>query len=171
MPRRFLTADEIVRRLGLMPHPEGGHYREIYRSALSVEHSGLAEGIGMRRSAVTAIYFLLEAGDFSALHRVKSDEVWHLYAGGPLELHLFDQRGAHRLAMLGTDLAAGHEPQVVVPANMWQAARPAVGTAWALCGCTVAPGFDFADFSMPGRRDLELYFPDHAELVRELSRE
>lgn len=164
------AADDVIRQLGLMPHPEGGHYREIYRSTQMVEPSGAPEGASARRAAVTAIYFLLEAGDFSALHRVKSDEVWHLYSGGPLELHLIDQRGAYRRETLGSDLAAGQHPQVVVPANVWQAARPAPGTAWALCGCTVSPGFDFADFSMPGRRELELYFPEHADLVRQLTR-
>ena len=171
MHKTFLTADEIIRRLDLMPHPEGGNYREIHRSSLTVEHAGAAGGTGVRRAAVTAIYFLIEAGDFSAFHRVRSDEVWHLYAGGPLELHLIDQHGAYRMATMGLELAEGQEPQVVVPANVWQAARPAPGAAWALCGCTVAPGFDFVDFSMPGRRQMELYFPDLVDVVRELTRE
>lgn len=171
MPLAYLTADEIIRRLGLMPHPEGGHYREVYRSTMGVEQGNPADTGARRRAAMTAIYFLLEAGDFSALHRVRSDEAWHLYAGGPLELHLIDQYGKHRVEVLGLDLAAGQQPQVVVPANMWQAARPAPGTAWALCGCTVAPGFEFADFSMPGWRELTIYFPEHAALIRQLTRE
>lgn len=129
--------DEIIRLLDLRPHPEGGFYRETFRDAP-------AEG---GRGASTAIYYLLREGDVSAWHRVRdAAEVWHHYAGGPLELSLSPDGRRRETVRLGTDLAAGERPQAVVPAGVWQAARPLGG--WVLVGCTVAPGFDFAAFEM-----------------------
>jgi predicted cupin superfamily sugar epimerase len=122
------------------------------------------------RPAMTQIYFLLEEGDFSAFHRVRSDETWHLYAGGPLEVHLISQKGDYERSVLGLDLVAGEEPQVTIPANSWQGARLAKGCRFALCGCTVAPGFDFADFLLGGRHELALMFPGHGKVIRELTR-
>jgi predicted cupin superfamily sugar epimerase len=159
------TVQEIIERLGLTPHPEGGFYRETWRSRLSLAglpHAG-------PRSASTAIYFLLPAGAFSALHRVASDEVWHHYDGDPLDLHEIDDAGAHTLVVLGRDLSQGQIPQHVVPAGRWQAAVPR-GDRYALCGCTVAPGFDFRDFEMPSRGELGRLFPQHTGLVAKLSR-
>lgn len=129
------TAEEVIRLLGLAPHPEGGFYRETFRAPA---------GDG-GRGASTAIYYLLRAGDASAWHRVDADEVWHHYAGGPLELVLSDGRSREGVR-LGVDLAAGERPQVVVPAGVWQSARPLAG--WVLAGCTVAPAFEFAGFEM-----------------------
>ena len=160
-------AAEIRHHLGLLPHPEGGHYREVFRSAAAVAHPET----GQPRSAVTSIYFLLEMGEFSAFHRVRSDEIWNFHAGGALELHLLSPEGSHLVHRLGTNVEAGERPQVVVPANWWQAARPVATVEWCLCGCQVAPGFDFADFAMPGREELLALFPQHRHLVRELTRE
>jgi predicted cupin superfamily sugar epimerase len=154
-----MTADDIVKLLSLAPHPEGGFYRETFRSPRSVGD----------RAASTAIYFLLPAGTFSAFHRVRSDEAWHHYDGDPIELHTIDENGEHTVVRLGRDLAAGERPQHVVPANVWQAAIP-IGERWALCGCTVAPGFDFADFEMPPRADLVARFPRHRAIVERWSR-
>jgi predicted cupin superfamily sugar epimerase len=131
-----MTAGEVVRLLGLQPHPEGGFYRETFR----------APAPDGSRAASTAIYYLLREGDVSAWHRVvDADEVWHHYAGAPLELTLWDGRERTSLR-LGSGLAAGERPQAVVPAGVWQAARPMGG--WVLVGCTVAPGFDFSGFEM-----------------------
>lgn len=152
------SAREWIAALALAPHPEGGFYREIYRSPLMLE---TPRG---PRSASTAIYYLLEHGDFSALHRVASDELWHHYAGGPLELHTLSAQGEASSVILGDGHAAVH----VVPAGVWQAARP-VG-AFALAGCTVAPGFDFADFEMPPREQLLARYPEQSELIRSLTR-
>ena len=157
--------DRLVRQLGLAPHPEGGFYRETFRAPLIL--GGLPHGAP--RHASTAIYFLLPAGTFSALHRVRSDEVWHHYDGDPIALHVIAEEGAHSVVRLGRDLAAGEAPQAVVPANSWQAAEP-LGERFALCGCTVAPGFDFADFEMAKRADLAARFPAHADLVARLTR-
>ena len=145
-------ARAIVEALGLSPHPEGGFYRETFRASLS-----LAAPQG-QRAASTAIYFLLPAGTFSALHRVRSDEAWHHYDGDPVELHTIDENAAHGVVLLGKDLARGERPQHVVRAGVWQAAVP-VGRRFALCGCSVAPGFDFADFEMPTRAELASRFP------------
>jgi predicted cupin superfamily sugar epimerase len=161
-----LTADDVIRLLDLKPHPEGGHFSEVFRAAqpvTSAAHDG-------PRSASTAIYFLLRSGEFSALHRVRSDEVWHHYAGDPLELHAFDQDG-HRLCELGRDLARGQRPFAVIPANVWQAARVAGAVhGFALCGCTVAPGFDFADFELPSRAQMLEHLALYPELVMALTR-
>ena len=133
-------ATELVRVLGLVPHPEGGFYRETWRSPLQVEVPGRPP-----RSAVTTIYFLLTAGGFSAWHRVRSDEIWHWYEGEPLELLLASPDGGTVRSHTLGPVAAGSEPVLTVPAGWWQAARPR--GSHALCGCTVAPGFEFADFT------------------------
>jgi len=130
----------LIGQLALAPHPEGGYYRETWRSSMRVAASGRPE-----RSALTTIYFLLAAGSFSAWHRVQSDEVWHWYEGEALELLLaapdFREVRTVRLGPVAADVA----PVATVPAGWWQAARP-LG-AYTLCGCTVAPGFEFEDFS------------------------
>jgi predicted cupin superfamily sugar epimerase len=157
-------ATQLVKRLGLAPHPEGGFYRETWRSPLV-----LGDLPRVPRAASTAIYFLLPGGTFSALHRVASDEAWHHYDGDPLDLHLIDDHGAHSVVPLGRDLARGERPQHVVSAGTWQAAVPR-GERYALVGCTVAPGFDFADFEMPPRADLVARFPEYSEIVARLTR-
>jgi predicted cupin superfamily sugar epimerase len=136
MAGQLPSAAEIIARLGLQPHPEGGHYRETFRDA-RVD----AEG----RSRSTAIYFLLARGEQSHWHRIDAVEVWHYYAGAALALEIADENGP-RIVWLGPSLAAGEQPQAVVPAHAWQAAS-SVGD-WTLVGCTVAPGFDFATFEL-----------------------
>ncbi|MBB3972930.1 cupin domain-containing protein [Hansschlegelia beijingensis] len=132
-----LSAAEVVRLLDLKPHPEGGHFRETYRDPAT-------DAAGRSRS--TAIYFLLAAGERSAWHRVDAVEMWHFYAGDPLELSLSADGGETQTLRLGADIAAGEAPQLVAPSGWWQAARP-LGR-WTLVGCTVAPGFDFAGFEL-----------------------
>jgi uncharacterized protein len=158
-------AARIVRQLHLSPHPEGGFFRETFRSALVLE--GLPHG-GMR-SASTAVYFLVPAGGFSAFHRVRSDEVWHHYDGDPIALHVIGADGSYSTRRLGHDLAAGEEPQAVVPASAWQAAE-LLGERYALCGCTVAPGFDFADFELASRAELAARHPALASVIGRLTR-
>jgi len=159
------SVESLVRRLGLMPHPEGGFYRETFRSPLVLD--GLPHGAP--RAASTAIYFLLPAGTFSAFHRVRSDEVWHHYGGDPLALHVIGGDGALSTFRLGRDLEAGEAPQAVVLASSWQAAEP-LGERSSLCGCTVAPGFDFADFELPSREEMLANLAMHGEWVRALTR-
>ncbi len=129
-------ASEIIARLDLKPHPEGGHYRETFRD-ISVDADG--------RSRSTAIYFLLARGERSHWHRIDAVEIWHHYAGAALTLRIADDNG-QRSIRLGSDLAAGEIPQAVVPAHAWQAAES--NGDWTLIGCTVAPGFEFAKFEL-----------------------
>jgi predicted cupin superfamily sugar epimerase len=154
--------DELVRRLGLVPHPEGGFYKETYRAALTVE---TPRGT---RSAGTAIYYLLPRGSFAAWHRVTSDEVWHFYDGHPLELLLVRDGGRVERVVLGKDVAKGEQPQVVVHAGVLQAAVPR--GEFTLVGCTVSPGFDFADWEMPSAESLVALCPEEAELMRQLAK-
>lgn len=164
------AASDWIQRLNLQPHPEGGYFRETYRAEESVGGENLPARFGGARAFSTAIYFLLEAGQFSAFHRIKSDEVWHLYAGGPLEIIAITPDGAALSERLGVNLAQGEQPQRIVPAGHWFASRPAAGVPYALVGCTVAPGFDFSDFEMASRDDLLRLFPSQAELIGELTR-
>jgi predicted cupin superfamily sugar epimerase len=132
-----MTADEIIRILSLKPHPEGGHFVETFRDAAG----------GGGRAASTAIYFLLARGERSHWHRVDAAEVWHYYAGAPLQLEIADaDNGPVRRLHLGPELSAGERPQAVVPRHAWQAAE-SLGD-WTLVGCTVAPGFEFTGFEM-----------------------
>jgi uncharacterized protein len=135
----LLTAEAVIRLLALKPHPEGGHFRETFRDAPPV-------GEGGGRAASTAIYFLLARGERSHWHRVDAAEAWHWYAGAPLKLEIAQSGGGIDRLILGGDLAAGERPQAVVPAHAWQAAQT-LGD-WTLCGCTVAPGFDFNGFEL-----------------------
>jgi uncharacterized protein len=153
--------DELVKLLELAPHPEGGFYKETWRAALTVQ---TPRG---PRSAGTSIYYLLPRGSFAAWHRVASDEVWHFYEGHPLELYLLEAGRLERV-VLGREVARGERPQVVVPAGVWQAAVPR--GEYTLCGCTVAPGFDFADWELPPAEQLVALYPEHAELFRQLCR-
>lgn len=130
-----LPAEAVIAALGLAPHPEGGHYREIWRDAPA----------GGGRGSGTAIYFLLAAGESSHWHRVDATECWHWYAGGPLALSISDGQGVEE-KLVGPDLSAGQQPFGLVPQGWWQAARPLAG--WSLVGCTVSPAFDFAGFEL-----------------------
>jgi predicted cupin superfamily sugar epimerase len=163
-------ARAIIERLSLSPHPEGGFFRETFRAPPRPEPLEPGRG-GPVRAASTAIYFLLPASAFSAFHSVSSDEAWHWYDGDPLELHVIAPNGEHDVHVLGRDLVAGQRPQHVVPAGLLQAARPRIGArGFSLCGCTVAPGFDFADFVMPERATLTERFPAHATLIERFTR-
>lgn len=140
----ILSAEEVINLLGLAPHPEGGFFRETFRDA--DDEGDHAAGNASARGASTAIYYLLREGHSSAWHRVTDAvEVWHHYAGAPLELSLSPGRG-RTVLLLGKNLPAGERPQAVVPVNVWQSARPIGG--WTLVGCTVAPGFAFESFEM-----------------------
>ncbi|MBI5843440.1 MAG: cupin domain-containing protein [Deltaproteobacteria bacterium] len=163
------SAGDLIERLGLIRHPEGGWFRETYRAAEETPGPALPERFVGSRSFSTAIYFLLEKGDISALHRIKSDELWHFYAGSAVLIHVISQDGGYIALRLGPDPAAGDSFQLVVPAGSWFGAE-VMGGAFALVGCTVAPGFDFADFEMADRRALTELYPGHSETIRRLTR-
>lgn len=175
------TADDWIARLRLEKHPEGGWFRETYRAAETLTGVGLPTRFTVTHPVSTAIYFLLRRDEFSALHRLRADEVWHFYAGSPLTLHLVAPDGALSEIELGCTAPAGSGPtfdwagapyQAVVPAGHWFGATlegvPADG--FALVGCTVAPGFIFEDFELGDRADLIAHFPQHRALIERLTR-
>ena len=161
-----------IERLDLRPHPEGGYFRETYRASESIAAAGLPERFGGARAFATAIYFLLTRDAFSAFHRIRSDELWHFYAGSPITLAVLDAEGKGQLATyaLGRDPTRGESLQVVVPAGAWFAAEVASAGAYALVGCTVAPGFDFADFELGARAQLLEHYPQHRGVIERLTR-
>lgn len=156
-------AARLAKHLDLYPHPEGGFYRESYRSLAN------CEAFGRSRSASTAIYFMLRTGEVSKLHRIKSDEVWHHYEGGTLLIHCISEKGIYSTIPLGKNLEAGEQQQAVVPAGMWFGAEPAEGTAFVLVGCTVAPGFEFADLEFAGRHSLMNLCPSAKAVIDRLT--
>jgi predicted cupin superfamily sugar epimerase len=166
-----MTAEQLIALLGLEPLPrEGGWFRETYRSDLELPAGALAPRYPAARAAGTAIYYLLTPDSFSALHRLRGDEVFHFYLGDPVEmLQLDPQDGAGRVIVLGNDLLAGQQPQVVVPRGVWQGSRLRPGGTFALLGTTLAPGFDFADYQDADPDALAAAFPAFAEAIRRLS--
>jgi hypothetical protein len=158
-----------IKYLNLSPHPEGGYYRATYKSDLTIVRSALPSSYQGDRSASTAIYFLLDGRDFSAFHRIASDEVWHFYAGSSLVVYVIDPDGNYSELHLGSD--EGEVFQAVVKAGCWFASRVKDGAGFALVGCTVAPGFEFADFELATRSQLIATYPAHQKLIEELTRE
>ena len=158
-----------IRKLALRPHPEGGHYRETYRAAERVPAGGLPRRFSGPRSCSTAIYFLLQGHEVSRLHRIKSDEIWHFYAGAPLTVHVIDTQGRYHAHPLGRKPNSEALPQIVVPAGAWFGATVDRARGYALVGCTVAPGFDFADFELADRTTLLRQFPRHRQLIERLT--
>lgn len=158
-----LSAQRLIDQLGLLPHPEGGYYRETYRSKAKVS---VQAGC---RDACTAIYYLLGGNDYSAWHRIASDELWHFYAGSALSIHVLDDQNGLRTIKLGDSL---RDPdcvfQAVVPAGCWFAAESAPDR-FALVGCTVAPGFEFSEFELADAQALIRQHPAHADLIRRLA--
>lgn len=167
----MLTADQVIERLQLVPLTiEGGYFRETYRAPLQLRADSLPSTYGGDRNASTAIYYLLTPDTFSAIHIVKSDEAFHFYAGDPVEMLQLRPDVSSRIVIIGNDLAAGHEPQHIVPAGVWQGCRLVPGGNWALLGCTVAPGFDYADFQLGDRQTLTALHPEHACLIDALTK-
>ena len=164
------TAQDYIDALQLRAHPEGGFFRETYRSDRMIEVPASGDDTVVRRSVSTAIYFLLEKGNFSAFHQITSDEIWHFYTGQALDILELSTAGELRCTRLGPDILQGEVHQYVVRANTWFASRDTAGGAFSLVGCTVAPGFDFADFCLADRSALLAIFPQHSELITGLTR-
>ena len=166
----MLTSQQLVQQYNLQPHPEGGWYKETYRSSEYIPQDALPERFCGARVFSTAIYFLLEQGNFSAFHRIKADECWHFYAGDPLLIYVIQMDGSLDIIHLGNDINKGQLFQYVVPANCWFASRPATGSSFCFAGCTVAPGFDFADFELADAASLSVLYPQHESIIKELCR-
>jgi uncharacterized protein len=160
----LLTADEIRQLLKLQPlEHEGGWFAETYRS-------GLMLPAGAPHALASAIYYLIEPGAFSALHRLGADEIFHFYLGDPVEMLQLGPGTGSRVLRLGIDLAAGARPQAVAPAGVWQGSRLVPGGRWALLGTTVAPAFDPSGFELACRADLQARWPAHSDLIASLTR-
>lgn len=154
----------------MLPHPEGGYYRETYKSAQTIPHASLPSAFKGSRSFSTAIYFLLQQGNFSAFHRIQSDECWHFYTGETLLIHVIDEQEKLYTVKLGNNILNGEVFQFVVPAGCWFASEPAPESSFCFVGCTVAPGFDFEDFELANRVDLIKQYPQHATIINRLTR-
>lgn len=159
-----------IQKLELNPHVEGGAFREVYRSELTLPKTVLPLFFQGSRNASTSIYFLLSRGQFSAFHRIASDELWHFYYGDPLYVYEIGHSGRLHTHVLGSNPENGETFQTVVKAGSWFASAPAPESEYALVGCTVAPGFDFADFELANRETLVTQHPDHAHLIRRFTR-
>jgi len=167
----MLTVQQLVTLYNMQPHPEGGYYKETYRSAESINQTALPKRFLGDRSFSTAIYFLLEQGNFSAFHKIRSDECWHFYAGETLEVYVIHYNGKLEVVKLGNDISMGENFQYVVPAECWFASRPAKDTDFCFVGCTVSPGFNFVDFELAKADELVGAYPEHERVIRSLCRQ
>lgn len=159
-----------IETLKLQSHPEGGYFCETYRSQMAIPRAALPQSFSGDRSVSTAIYFLLQGDDFSAFHRLASDEMWHFYAGGPLSVFVIEAEGQSSEIRLGPHPERDEVFQAVVPAGSWFGSCLANPDTFALVGCTVAPGFDFSEFEMADRSSLLAAYPQHSTLIRRLTR-
>lgn len=159
-----------VQKLDLQAHPEGGFYKETYRSKEQIEKNALPERFTGNRNFGTSIYFMLTAGNFSAFHRIKSDETWHFYTGSSISVSMIFPNGELQIIHLGADFDSNEVFQFTVPANVWFASCLRKNNGYGLVGCTVAPGFDFADFEMANRKEMLNEFPHHKDCIEKLTR-
>jgi len=163
-----LSAEEIIKLLDLKPHPEGGFFRETYRSNEGISASALPPRYGEDRDFGTAIFYMLTPGTFSAMHRIRSDEIFHFFLGDPATMLQLHPDGHGEIIALGHDIEAGQRLQVIVPRGVWQGMFLNDGGQFALMGTTVAPGFDFRDFEIGDRQALIKEFPKYAQLIKRL---
>lgn len=159
----------LIDKLKLTPHPEGGYFRETYRGSGIISPENLGKSFGSERNFSTCIYFLLPSDSFSAFHRIKQDEIWHFYQGSPIRLHTISEQGTYESFLIGNNIMAGERPQLIVPAGYWFAAEMIEPNNFTLVGCTVSPGFSFEDFELPSREELITKFPQHQELITRLT--
>lgn len=161
---------KIIDKLGLEPHPEGGYFKETYRSEGEIKIDSLGAEFGSRRNYSTCIYFLLTSDSFSAFHRIKQDEIWHFYDGSPIRLHIISKMGEHSSHIIGKEVLNREQPQLVVKAGDWFAAEVMKEDDFSLVGCTVSPGFSFEDFELPSREELIARFPEHKTLITKFTK-
>lgn len=164
------NAEFYIKKLGLQKHPEGGWFKEIYRSDETIKNEHLPERYSGSRHHSTSIYFLLTSDTFSAFHRIKSDELWHFYDGTPVTVYTIDENRNYSEIILGNDQEKGEVFQCVIPRGVWFGAKVNDPDSFCLVGCTVAPGFHFDDFELGNRGELIKIFPNHTELINQLTR-
>lgn len=161
----------IVEKLCLQPHPEGGYFKEVYRAEDKIEMASLPIRFSGDRNFCTSIYFMLAGNDKSHFHRIKSDEIWHFYAGTALILHQIEANGNYSRIKIGNEILSGETPQAIIPHGNWFAAEVEDKNSYALVGCTVSPGFDFADFELAEQKDLCEKFPQHSDMIKRFTKE
>lgn len=164
------SPEQIVDRLQLKPHPDGGYYKETYRSSGGIDNAGLEEGYEGDRNYSTCIYFLLTSDSFSLFHRIRQDEIWHFYDGSPINLHTISPNGQHTEHIIGRAFDKGQVPQLVVSGGDWFVTEVMEEGAYSLVGCTVSPGFNFEDLVLADRQDLISKFPIHQGLITRFTR-
>lgn len=161
--------DKIIHKLDLKPHPEGGYFKQTYRSSGEIEQDSLGPAFKSKRNFSTCIYFLLTSDNFSAFHRIKQDEIWHFYNGSPINLHTISESGDHTVNLIGRDLNKGEVPQFIVPGGCWFVAEVINQNTYSLVGCTVSPGFSFDDFELKSGKELISMFPHNKEIILKLT--
>ncbi len=159
------SADYWIEKLNLKTHPEGGYYKEVYRSNEIIDESSLPERFRGTRCLSTSIYFLLKGDEFSAFHKIKSDEIWHFHAGTGLKFYIIDKEGELSVFKLGSDFEKEEQFQITIPKESWFAAKVIHKNSFTLVGCTVAPGFDFSDFELGKKDELIQKYPQHKEII------
>lgn len=164
------AADNIIKKLKLVPHPEGGYFKETYRSVGEIPREFLDDGFTGPRNYSTAIYFMLTSDNYSAFHKVRQDEFWFFHSGSPIELHMISEEGEHTLVVIGSNIEIGELPQFVVPGGNWFAAAVVNKNDYSLVSCTVSPGFDFDDFKLANRESLVDKYPLHEEIIERFTR-
>jgi predicted cupin superfamily sugar epimerase len=160
------TAEYWIQHFNLLPHPEGGFYRETYRSVLEVEQKDLPIGYDGNRRLSTSIYYLLRSGEKSRFHRLRSDELWYFHYGCSLNIFLIDQEGKKHSRRLGANVEKTEQMQVLIPAGTVFAAEVSGKESYSLIGCMVSPGFEFEDFELFSQEDLVQAYPQHTDLIR-----
>ena len=163
------TVEAIIKKLELQPHPEGGYFKETYRSEGNIAPANLGNEYNSSRNYATSIYFLLTSDSFSAFHKIHQDEQWHFYEGSGIELHIISPGGDYSVIPIGNDIFNGQTLQYTVPGGHWFAAEVPDKDTFALVGCTVSPGFDFVDFTLPTRAALISEFPQHKAIITHLT--
>jgi predicted cupin superfamily sugar epimerase len=162
-------ADYWIKHLGLQTHPEGGYFKEVYRSQEQFDGEALPERYNGVRNVSTSIYFLLTEDSVSNFHRLNSDEIWHFHYGGTAKIHFVKPNGEYEEKLIGDDLNAGESFQVMIPKHTWFAAE-VIREDYVLFGCTVAPGFEFEDFELADRQTLSSAYPQYQTLIARFTR-
>lgn len=164
-----MVAEEIIEHFKLTEHPEGGYFKETYRSSITIKPENLNQKFDGNRNLCTGILFLLTSQKFSAFHKIKQDEVWHFYKGSTLKLHMISPEGDYTFKLIGTNFDLGEIPQFTVPAYWYFAAEVIAPKSFCFVGCTVSPGFDFRDFTLPSFQELSEEFPEHKSIIKSLT--
>lgn len=162
-------SQEIIKKLNLKEHPEGGYFSETYRSSEIISNQNLGKAYVGERNYSTCIYFMLTSEKFSAFHKINQDEIWHYYKGVPLKLHIISREGNYSYIMIGNSFENNEVPQYVVKGGDWFAAEVLENNGYTLVGCTVSPGFDFADFVLPKRNEMIDLYPEHKDIITKLT--